>query len=628
MFLYSTKQTLISRGCTTYPFTEESVQYYDPSMQYEVGDMVQYKHDLYISLKTQTGVEPPILGDSWTYYDKLSVYRPLQIEPTRYCQSTKDFNYCVTMRDCTHLLILGGFGFSITVEELDSDNNTIATSSQLLDKNYNKYLFELQNKTGEQKIRATFVSNSTDEYTGLSLIKGCVEYDLGESECVGCLDKRVYVQEPSKYVGGVKVYGSDKVVSDNNISIEFDNTKKDILLAIFENLLDTPVFITKSKATQSDVNDGIYGYYGYYNLKEDCTTGTYIATGTLKSFPYTPPQAIKKEICTPKVFGCDGNPSTIATKSPSFIINEFCYEGAIPLTHHSTDWELYDSSNNLVSSRSFETGIFKYRNTWRQNSGDTYTVRARVRANNGNVSQWGSRTITEPDSNCAGLCKDPFNDGSLRFLLHLSQGANDEYDQINGGKWVKNNVIVTNASDGCNTTHYSDISAICEADDIATIQARFDSSEITQITICTFGYVPDEAHYKYPLVLRWGSLIVAISPIQSVDSYSGGVIWLESNKNRGNGSSPLQLNHPFEYAFHQWTITADLIKRTVKFYEDDVLIRAFYNVDDGGTSNNFSDKYDIGVTARSGLRGALRELAIFDRELSMQEIEYIRRAIF
>ena len=635
MFLYTIQQTLLKKDITNYPYREQGVREWNSSETYDLGEMVAvYNYNgidfnsLYLSLKdNNVGVAPPNLGDDWTYYDKVSIYRPLQFEPSKHMQGLGSFTYGITIKDCSHVLVLGAFGQQVKIEELDTNGNVTATSSQNLNPNYHQYLFELTNKTGTQNIRLTFYATLTTHYTGMTLVKGVVEHDLGDSLCNGCYKKRVYVEKPTQYIGGVKVYGSGRNIVENNTNITFDSSKKDELMAIFDNLIDTPIFIVKSKATQSDINDGIYGYYDFYNLNEDCDSGAYVAEGTIKSYPYTPPFALKSEIETPVIYTCDGDPTNIDTKSPSVYISPFRYESSVPLIHHSTDWELVDSGGNVVDSGTFQTGLFKLKYTWRENTAGTYTVKARTRSSNGKLSAWATKTININATNCAGLCHDPFNDGSLKFLLHIDKGNTSESDVINGGSWSKNNVLITGASDGCNTTHYSNTTALMSVDNKSTIIPRFDASFLSQVTISVFGYIPAVANYKFPLVLRWGSVIVAIAPQGTGDAYDGGVIWLESNEHRGNGSSPLKLNHNFVYAFKHWVITADLIKRTVKFYEDGNLIKEFYNVDDDGTSNNFLDNYDMGISNQNGLRGAFRELAVFDRELTQDEIKYIQRAL-
>lgn len=635
MYIYTIQQTLLNTNTTNYPQKELGVREWNALERYDLGEMVAlYRYNgitynsLYLSLKdNNVGIAPPILGDSWTYYDKVSIHRPLQIEPSKHLQGLDTFTYGINTKDCTHILMLGAFGKDIKIDELDTNGNILATSTQNLDPNYHQYLFELTNQTGNQNIRITISANNTDEYAGFTLIKGVVEHDLGNSLCNGCYKKRVYVEKPTQYIGGVKVYGSGRNIVENNTNITFDSSKKDELMAIFDNLIDTPIFIVKSKATQSDINEGIYGFYDFYNLREDCTTGAYIAEGTIKSYPYIPPLALKNEIKTPTIYTCDGDPTNIATKSPAVYISPFRYESSVPLIHHSTDWELVDGGGTTVDSGTFKTGLFKLKYAWRENTAGTYTVRARTRSSNGKLSAWATKTINISASNCAGLCRDPFNDGSLKFLLHIDKGNISESDVINGGSWSKNNVLITGASDGCNTTHYSATNALMSVDNKTTIIPRFDASYYSQITISVFGYVPTVSNYKFPLVLRWGSVILAIAPLGTGDAYAGGVIWLESNSHRGDGSSPLNLNHDFQYAFRHWVVTADLIKRTVKFYEDGNLIKEFYNVDDTGTSNNFLDAYDMGVSNKNGLRGAFRELAVFDRELTQDEIEYIQRAL-
>lgn len=632
MTLFTISQTTLKTGCMTYPNTEIDTEAYDSNITYNIGDTVTYLQNIYISLKdNQKGVEPTTLGDNWSFFDVMSIYRPLQIQPTRPCQLTQNFTYCVSFSDCTHVLVGGAFGDTLILRELNSSNSVTNTITKPIDVDIQTYLFELNTTNGEQKINLE-VRGIGANYRGFSNIKGLVANLTNiDAFCEGCIDRKVFVKTPNQYVGGVRVFGTGKISVEQNMSVDFKGENKTTLEALFNNLLDTPIFLVSDITNDIDINQGIYGYYSYYRVNEDCGNGLINVSGTIKSFDiYRHTAVTKKEIVAPKIYTCDDNASNIATKSPSFYVDEFEYSGATPLVHHSTDWHLYDSSNNLIDSRNFEVGLFKTRNTWRTNASGTYTLKARFRANSGLTSMWSSRTVTVSNSYCAGLCKDPFGDGTQILDVHLSQGANDEIDIVSGATFKKQSVTVTNASDGCHTTHYSGSSAKTYVSDKAQLISRFDSSHNTKITLSMFGYTTDTNHYNAPLIVRWGSIIIALSPTQSVDGYSGGLVWLESNTTKGDGSTPLQLNHNFAYAFHHWVFTADLISRTVKFYEDGELIKSFYDIPNTGTSSNFSDIYDIGKLAsgtNTGIRGGIREFSIYNRILTLDELRYIQRAI-
>jgi len=72
--------------------------------------------------------------------------------------------------------------------------------------------------------------------------------------------------------------------------------------------------------------------------------------------------------------------------------------------------------------------------------------------------------------------------------------------------------------------------------------------------------------------------------------------------------------------------------RTLKFYVNGELKKEFYNISNNGTAHNFNDDYDLGqkpsskCTGTESNRGTIRSLAVFNRELTTEELLQLQKS--
>jgi len=593
MYLFTSVQTIVLEQVGNYP--KRDMQEWNSSTSYGAMEEVaiyDYNgkpyNNVYVSLTDNNlGNFPPSLGEYWTFKEKVSLYRPVQPTPTSHIMKIWGLRYGVKTSNATHLLIMGSICRKIKIEELDSDYNVLSSQTQYEVVGVNKYLFPLNNISDNQIIKIYAYSHTPHEYGGFTLVRGLVEHDLGTDtlKCQKCESSRVYTKKTSSYSdSGVKIYGTNQVIEDKKVAMTIDKSKRDELKALLSQVIDTPIFLCKD-LTQTEVGNGIYGYYSIVDMVEDCKTGNYSFSGQVQSYPYQPPTTMNDIIYAPTIIDC------IAVSSPhddmrgiTVRTGDFLYDSPKTKYHHSTDWVLKDSSGTVIDQLPMRTGINKYLYVKRLNAG-TYTIEVKYRDQFGNVSSTATKSITVGNV-CYSLCPNIFGDNSLKFHLPFDQQSNPQHEVFGGGTWTTHNTGDTylyKGGDNCYSTYFRK-NSYCDVDNKNTIPFRFDIDHNTEMTLTFFGYfMHGSSQYCYPYVIRFGSLIVAMCVSHTGDNYPNCVAWLESNEERGLGSPMLDLQYGTPYAFEHYAFYVNLMTRTLKFYVNGVLKKEFYNISNNGT---------------------------------------------
>ena len=647
MYIFTSVQTTLYSSIGNYPLKD--VEEWNNSKRYGAfKDVAVYTHNgapynnVYTSLnENNLGDFPPSSPDSWVFKEKVSIYKPIQPTPTSHILKVGGFSYGVRMSNATHVLIMGVEAKTIKVEELNASNLLIAKHIITTHTGINKYLVELRRVIPTQKIRITVTPTNAGDNAGFTLVRGLVKHDLGSDtiKCQKCESSRVYVKKTSSYTdNGEKMEGTSQIVEDKKVSLVVSKNKKDELKNLLSEVVDTPIFLTKG-LTNSDVNNGIYGYYSMFDLVEDCKNGNYSFSGTVQSYPYKPPHTLKDEILPPKI-NVDCNSTAQTAFNHKVVVGqlgEFIYNSPKIKIHHSTDWILKDSSGKIIDELHLQTGINKYLYNKRVSAGN-YTLEAIVRDSGGNTSTKGTRTYSFTDSNnIYGNCLDIFKDGSMVDYISFHENSHTKKSYFSNALWEEQyagNTRIISDGEGKFITLYRGRSYI-RADNKVKVPYRFDLEHNPVISISFHGYFIDPTNYCFPFVIKWGSLIVAMCPRHTKDDpwKSGCQIWLESNEKRGNGSPMLETNFSPTYTMEQYAITANLLTRTVKFYCNGVLEAQFYNIPNTGTSHNFDDNYSMGYgwsTTSCGAhnyKGGIRSFAVFNKELTDEEVEELHRSL-
>jgi len=631
MFLYTSVQTNAIPQLGDYPTREKKA--YDNNISYsQFEEVALYENNsIYTSLADNNqGNYPATSSDYWVFKEKLSVYRPIQPIPKTRIVKTGGFTYGLGTSNATHIVILGAFGKDITVYEVDDIGNIISSSTQSITSDADKYLFELTNKVGEQKIRVKITSNASDEMAGFLLVRGFEEHQLDNTvlKCKKCSHQRYFAKETSQYNDdGYKIDGSSKIVQEKEVSLIVPSTEKDTISELLTKVIDTPVFLIDDK---TQVNNGIYGVYSSYDVNENCDNGNISFSGTIKSFPYNPPSAIKDVIYPPQLINCFDVSTPTGGKMRGITVQagNFLYSGAGIKTHHSTDWVLKDSGGSVLVEYPMVTGQRKTLYIEKIPPAGNYTVEVTYRDQNGNISQTATKDFTVDSDACYGACPNVFRDNSMKFMLPFSSDQATQYEFFNGGSWTVHNhsdAYIVQGGDTCYST-YMQGNAYCSVDNKDTIPYRFDRKHNTEITLCFWGYfMNNEANYCFPYVIRYGSLLITMNldhPSKH-DNYPDCSIWLESNTKSGEGSPQLHTGYTTPVDFEFYAVYANLMTRTVKFFVNGKLVKDFYNVANTGTSGQFNDAYDLGARSAAACtkrRGHIRSLLAFNRELTEEEL--------
>jgi len=641
MYLFTSVQTIVLEEVGNYP--KRDIQEWNSSTPYEaLAEVAIYDYNgkpynnIYVSLTDNNqGNFPPSLGEYWTYKEKVALYRPIQPTPTSHILKIGEFSYGVGFNNATHVLIMGVEANTVKVEELDSNNNTIATHYITVQAGINKYIVPITYVKADQRVRITVTPTNSDEYAGFTLVRGLVEHDLGTDtlKCQKCESSRVYTKKTSSYSdNGVKIYGTNQVIEDKKVSMTIDKSKRNELKALLSQVIDTPIFLCKD-LTQTEVGNGIYGYYSIVDMVEDCKSGNYSFSGQVQSYPYQPPTTLNDIIYAPTIIDC------IATATPhddmrgiTVRTGDFLYDSPKVKYHHSTDWVLKNSSGTVVDQLPMRAGINKYLYVKRRDTG-TYTIEVKYRDQYGNVSATTTKSITVGNV-CYSLCPNIFGDGSLKFHLPFDRNSSTQTEVFSGADWTVQNggaLPKIKGTDNCYTTYFTKDNTVCTPNNKALIPYKFSIDDNIEMTLSFFGYfMANSSQYCYPYVIRFGSLIVAMCVSHSGDSYPNCVAWLESNEQRGLGSPMLDLGYGFNGSYSHFAFYVNLMTRTLKFYVNGVLTKEFYNISNNGTNLNFNDYYDIGVCesgkCASKYRGTIRSLAVFNRELTTDELLQLQKS--
>jgi len=644
MYLFTSVQTIVLEEVGNYP--KRDIQEWNSSTPYDaLTDVAIYDYNgkpynnIYTSLQdNNTNHSPLSLGEWWTYKEKISLYRPIQPTPTSHIMKVGGFAYGAGFNNATHILLMGVEANTVKVEELNSDNSAIATHNITVQSGINKYIVPITYVKSDQRVRITVTPTNSDEYAGFTLVRGLVEHDLGTDtlKCQKCESSRVYTKKTSSYSdNGVKIYGTNQVIEDKKVSMTIDKSKRNDLKALLSQVIDTPIFLCKDLTTL-EVGNGIYGYYSIVDMVEDCKTGNYSFSGQVQSYPYQPPTTLNDVIYAPTIIDC------MAVSKPkdwmrglTIRTGDFLYDSPKTKYHHSTDWTLKDSSGNIIDQLPMRTGINKYLYVKRLTQG-TFTIEVKYRDQYGNVSATTSKSIYI-DDNCYSICPNIFGDNSFVFHLPFDRYANPQREVFGGGTWTTANISNTlraKGGDNCYSTYMKNDNTSNEVDNKATIPFKFDIDHNTEMTLTFFGYfVQDASVYCYPYVIKFGSLIVAMCVSHTGDSYPNCVAWLESNKERGLGSPMLDLQYGTAFSFDHYAFYVNLMTRTLKFYVNGELKKEFYNISNNGTTHNFNDEYSLGKCptgkCNSGgkyYRGTIRSLAVFNRELTVDELLQLQKS--
>lgn len=643
MYLFTSVQTIVMEEVGNYP--KRDVQEWSNSTSYgALEEVAVYDYNgkpynnVYVSLTDNNqGNFPPSLGEFWTYKEKVSMYRPVQPTPTSHIMRINGLIYGVKTSNATHILIMGVFGRTMRVEQLDNAGGSVNLGWINVDPTINKYVFQMRRIEDVQRIRITISSLTPTNYSGFTLTRGLVEHDLGTDtlKCQKCESARIYTKKTSSYSdNGVKIYGTNQIIEDKKVAMTIDKSKRDELKALLSQVIDTPIFMCKD-LTRAEVGNGIYGYYSIVDMVEDCKTGNYSFSGQVQSYPYQPPQTINDSIYAPIIIDC------IASSSPhddmrgiTVRTGDFLYDSPKTKYHHSTDWVLKDSGGTVIDQLPMRTGVNKYLYVKRLNAG-TYTIEVKYRDQFGNISPTATKTITVGDV-CYSLCPNIFGDDSLVFHLPFDQQNNPQREVFGGGTWTTQNIttaIRAKGGDNCYSTYPRKDNVYTDVDNKATIPFRFDIDHNTEMTLTFFGYfMKNSSEYCYPYVIKFGSLILAMCVSHTGDSYPNCVAWLESNTERGLGSPMLDLQYGSQFSFDHYAFYVNLMTRTLKFYVNGVLKKEFYNISNNGTSHNFSDEYSLGTcptgkcNSNPTMRGTVRSLAVFNRELTTDELLQLQKS--
>ena len=640
MYLFTSVQTIVLEEVGNYP--KRDVQEWNSSTTYRaLEDVAVYDsngkpyNNIYTSLQdNNTNNSPLSLGEWWTYKEKIPLYRPIQPTPTSHIMKIGGFVYGIGLNNATHVLIMGVEANTIKVEELNSDNSAIATHNITVQYGINKYIAPITYAGTNQRIRITVTPYVNDEYAGFTLVRGLVKHDLGADtlKCQKCESSRVYTKKTSSYSdNGVKIYGTNQVIEDKKVAMTIDKSKRDKLKSLLSQVIDTPIFLCKD-LTQTEVGNGIYGYYSILDMVEDCKTGNYSFSGQVQSYPYQPPTTVSDTIYAPTIINC----TAVSTphdnmRGITVRTGDFLYDSPKIKYHHSTDWTLKDSGGTIIDQLPMRTGINKYLYVKRLNQG-TYTIEVKYRDQNGKVSATASKSIYVGDW-CYSICPDIFGDNSFKFHLPFDQQNNPQQELFGSGSWTTHNIgdaLRVKGGDNCYVT-YMNGNAYCSVDNKSTIPYRFDIDHNHEMTLVFFGFF-NATTYCYPYVIEYGSLIIAMSQNSSAgDGYDNCCAWLESNTERGLGSPKLDLGYDTQFSYDNYAFYVNLMTRTLKFYVNGVLKKEFYNISNSGTSHNFNDNYKLGGSPTNKCdvnhsRGTIRSLAVFNRELTPDEIKQLQKS--
>ena len=643
MYLFTTVQTVTKIVIGNYP--RRQIPMWNSSTTYKAFDTValyDYNgtpyNNIYTSLQDgNVGNVPLSLGEYWTFKEKVAIYRPVQPVPTSHIMNKGGFTYGIGMKNATHLLIMGFFGDSIKIEELDSNYSVISSQTKTATADKNKYLFQLNSVTDNQVIRVHANSSSSSTLAGFTLVRGLIEHNLGTDtiKCQKCESLRVYTKKTSSYSdNGVKIYGTNQIVEDKKVSLTIAKEKRDDLKALLSNIIDTPIFFCKD-ITATEVNNGIYGYYSILDSVEDCKTGNYTFSGTVQSYPYTPPTTVNDTIDKPILTNCIPNSTPYKDmRGITVKTSDFTYDSPKIKYHHSTDWVVKDSSGNVVDELLMQTGVSKYLYVKRLQP-DTYTIEVTYRDQFGNVSPTAvvSRTVVDT---CYSICTDIYNDKSLKFLLPIERNTNTQQEIFNNENW---NIINDSQTykqkdlDNCYNTYFRGTSYI-EIANKTQNPYRFEVGYNTEMTISFLGYFSKDSSYCHPFWLKFGSLIVSFIPPHpsTSDSYTDSWAYLESSNKRGEGSDKMLLNWEAPFGFSYVAIYANLMTRTLKFFVNAKLVKAFYDIPNTGNTTIYENKYELGrddtgsCSNLAKYRGTIRALAVWNRELTEDELYQLQRS--
>ena len=640
MKLYVSVRNEYFENLSTVGLLRDNIRLYDATENYkDVGEEVLLEevngveyNNIYISAKVDTNGDNignnPSSSDFWLVKSKANRYRALQEAPTQPTTAILTAT-APTMGlgikafyNPTRFYVLGNLGgTSITLREYDpSTKALIGATTQVTVAGQLNYLFALVNPSLDEINLRVEVSGAIGDKVGFLVAKPCIEVDFTTDTkfCNQCPNtkKTNVVRESIFDNSGQRVEGSELIIEEQNINFTTSEAKANEIAQLGLELIDVPILILP----KNDITDfdNIYGRYNSMNLTSKCN-GRYTFDGTVRTFPLNKGivSGQKEEIMKPTVWwNCD---NTIHGRSARMNCSDFAYTSYRKLYHANTDWEIFYLGNVIISTY-YNTIDMLSKAIRALIKGKTFEFRVRHRDRLGHVSPWSERaTATVPTDAIPISVTQPFCDTSGVLLLPLTK---DSKDVIHNRDWAGTVTYTTSgsfyvdkiASFGGNDRLYGDKNTIYYPLDY--------SSNNSEITISWLGSAMDAGSgYCFPMVVRYGSFIVALAPLASGDNKAGGLLWLESSTRKGDGSPPQAMNYDFKWEWKHLAFGINMATRTVKVYIDGLLYITFSNIPDLGTSNNFNAVYDLGVTAPcSGKkRGRMRGFHVFDRLLTSKE---------
>ena len=134
MIMFTSVQTMAVPAIGDYPTREKSLYNSNETYSQFKEVMLEEDNSIYTSLVgNNQGNYPATSSDYWTFKEKLSVYRPIQIIPTSRIVKVGGFSFGMGCANAEYVLVTGAFGNTLKLEELDSVSTVLASETKTID---------------------------------------------------------------------------------------------------------------------------------------------------------------------------------------------------------------------------------------------------------------------------------------------------------------------------------------------------------------------------------------------------------------------------------------------------------------------------------------------------------------